>query len=176
MLIQPAAITAAANPRRPATIALRGYDTILEQRRPGCPAARAVAGDPGDYGFGMLYERILVGTDGSETAGRAVARAVGLAKATGASLTILHVGAGAKGEKVLDTAVRAHRDSGVTIDGLLREGDPAEVLADVAEHDGYDLLVVGNKGMTGAARFFLGSVPNKVSHHARLSLMIVHTS
>jgi nucleotide-binding universal stress UspA family protein len=124
----------------------------------------------------MLYERILVGTDGSATAARAVARAVELARATGASLTVLHVGSGGKGEQVLQRVAEEHKDSGVKIATLLRAGDPSEVLAEVAEQEGFDLLVVGNKGMTGAARFFLGSVPNKVSHHARLSLMIVHTS
>ncbi len=58
---------------------------------------------------------------------------------------------------------------------LVRTGDPATVLLDEAER-GYDLLVVGNKGMTGAARFLLGSVPNKVSHHAPCALLIVRTS
>ncbi|HZQ83258.1 MAG TPA: universal stress protein, partial [Acidimicrobiales bacterium] len=55
-------------------------------------------------------------------------------------------------------------------------GDPASVLVDETERGGYDLLVVGNKGMTGASRFFLGSVPNKVSHHAPTALLIVRTT
>ena len=57
---------------------------------------------------------------------------------------------------------------------MLFRSDPASVLADLAS--GYDLLVVGNKGMTGASRFLLGSVPNKVSHHSPCSLLIVHTT
>jgi nucleotide-binding universal stress UspA family protein len=46
----------------------------------------------------------------------------------------------------------------------------------VAEETGADLIVVGNKGMTGAERFLLGSVPNKVSHHAPCSVLIVRTT
>jgi nucleotide-binding universal stress UspA family protein len=46
----------------------------------------------------------------------------------------------------------------------------------VAEERGSDLIVVGNKGMTGAKRFLLGSVPNKVSHHAPCSVLIIRTT
>ena len=122
-----------------------------------------------------MYERILVGTDGSKTAARAVARAVEVAKATGAELTITTVGSGARAEKVIEEATAAHRDSGVSISTKVLPGDPADALVAEAEN-GYDLLVVGNKGMTGASRFFLGSVPNKVSHHAPTGLLIVHTT
>ena len=52
-----------------------------------------------------------------------------------------------------------------------RQGDPADAILDVAEEQGADLIVVGNKGMTGAKRFLLGSVPNKVSHHAPCSVL-----
>src|SRR5438270_296696 len=52
----------------------------------------------------------------------------------------------------------------------------ATALVEVADEGDYDLLVVGNKGMTGASRFFLGSVPNKVSHHVNRSLLIVRTT
>ena len=55
-------------------------------------------------------------------------------------------------------------------------GDPADALMRVATDTGADLLVVGNRGMAGARRFVLGSVPNKVSHHCPASLLIVDTS
>ena len=54
-------------------------------------------------------------------------------------------------------------------------GDAADAILDVAEEQRADLIVVGNKGMTGAKRFLLGSVPNKVSHHAPCSVLIVRT-
>ena len=57
-----------------------------------------------------------------------------------------------------------------------REGDPADAILDVAEELGSELIVVGNKGMTGAKRFLLGSVPNKVSHHAPCAVMIIRTT
>jgi nucleotide-binding universal stress UspA family protein len=126
-----------------------------------------------------MYERILVGTDGSDTAGKAVQRAVDLAKATGATLTIVTAGAdagGTSGKQLLDDVAAAHRASGVAIDTKVLAGDPASALVEEAEANGYDLLVVGNRGMAGASRFLLGSVPNKVSHHAPCALLIVHTT
>jgi nucleotide-binding universal stress UspA family protein len=66
--------------------------------------------------------------------------------------------------------------SGVSVRTKTAEGDAATLLIQEAEEGGYDLLVVGNKGMTGATRFFLGSVPNKVSHHVPCALLIVRTT
>ena len=57
-----------------------------------------------------------------------------------------------------------------------RQGDPADAILDVAEERDADLIIVGNKGMTGAKRFLLGSVPNKVSHHAPCSVLIIRTT
>jgi nucleotide-binding universal stress UspA family protein len=64
---------------------------------------------------------------------------------------------------------------GVEAECHARKGDPADALLQVAEENGADLIVVGNRGMTGAKRFLLGSVPNKVSHHASCSVLIVRT-
>ena len=66
--------------------------------------------------------------------------------------------------------------AGVTVERHARQGDPADAILDVAEEIGADLIVVGNKGMTGAKRFLLGSVPNKVSHHAPCSVLIIRTT
>ncbi len=123
-----------------------------------------------------MYERILVGTDGSETASKAVTRAAELAKAMGATLTIASAGDAAYAQDVLDAAAARVRDGGASVDTKVLSGDPATALVAEAEANGYDLLVVGNKGMTGATRFFLGSVPNKVSHHAPCALLIVRTA
>ena len=65
---------------------------------------------------------------------------------------------------------------GIKVNTHPREGDPADAILDVAEETGADLIVVGNKGMTGAKRFLLGSVPNKVSHHASCGVYIVRTT
>jgi nucleotide-binding universal stress UspA family protein len=125
-----------------------------------------------------MFSRIAVGTDGSDTAARAVARAVDLASSLGAELLVVNAHA-PKGEQraqqILDQVSKQY--SGQTaIRGIAREGHPADVLADVAQEEGVDLIVVGNKGMTGASRFLLGSVPNRVSHSAPANVLIVRTT
>ena len=107
-----------------------------------------------------MYRKILVGTDGSKTASKAVERAVSVASATGAALTILSAGSPSRGGPIVEAEAARHADSGVAIDTLVVDGDPATVLSEQAVAGGYDLVVVGNKGMTGARRFFtIGSVP-----------------
>jgi nucleotide-binding universal stress UspA family protein len=143
---------------------------------------------------------IVVGTDGSETAKEAVRQATDLAKAVGASLHLVSayepIGEGRLREERqqvpddlqwmvnpredVDSTLREAGESigaeGVTVEIYAREGDPADAILDVAEEQKADLIVVGNKGMTGAKRFLLGSVPNKVSHHAPCSVMIIRTT
>jgi nucleotide-binding universal stress UspA family protein len=65
---------------------------------------------------------------------------------------------------------------GVTVEVLSRGGeDVADTLIKTAEEVGADLMVVGNRGMSGVSRFVLGSVPNKISHHCPCNLLIVNT-
>jgi nucleotide-binding universal stress UspA family protein len=123
-----------------------------------------------------MYRKILVGTDGSATAARAVERAVDVARIHDAALTILTAGHGEKAQQVVAAAAAAHDGSGVAIDTRVVDQDPATALVSVAEEGGYDLLVTGNKGMTGARRFLLGSVPNKVGHHIPCSFLVVRTT
>lgn len=127
--------------------------------------------------LGTVYQRILVGTDGSDTAAKAVARAVEVASSTGARLTIMTAAEPDKGRAVVDDAEATHRDSGVDIDTAVVDGHPVAALIDTANDGAYDLVVVGNKGMTGVSRFFrLGNVPNRLSHHLPSSLLIVRTT
>jgi nucleotide-binding universal stress UspA family protein len=123
-----------------------------------------------------MYKRILVGTDGSTTAAKAVDRAVELAKVSGASLTILTAGTGERAKEIVDKEAARHADAGVNIETRVDDRDASTALVEVGDDGDYDLLVLGNKGMTGASRFFLGSVPNKVSHHVQRSLLIVRTT
>jgi nucleotide-binding universal stress UspA family protein len=74
---------------------------------------------------------------------------------------------------VLKRAEHYVRDQGVELDTHAREGDPAEVIIEIANEQQADLIVVGSRGLTGIKRFLLGSVSNKVSHHAPCSVMIV---
>jgi nucleotide-binding universal stress UspA family protein len=147
-----------------------------------------------------VFSRIVVGTDGSETAAEAVRQAVDLAKIAGASLSIVSAyepvpkrrlegeQAGAPADVqheigpredvnlVLDAAAAAAKAEGLDVQTHPVEGGPSDALLSVAEETNADLIVVGNKGMTGAKRFLLGSVPNNVSHHAPCSVMIVRTT
>jgi nucleotide-binding universal stress UspA family protein len=124
-----------------------------------------------------MYQRILVGSDGSATAAKAVDRAVEVAKATGARLTILTAGRGSAGREVAERERDRHSGSGVEIEAVESDLDPASALIETVEQGGYDLLVTGNKGMTGMRRLSpMGSVPDKVSHHLPCSLLIVQTT
>ncbi len=79
-------------------------------------------------------------------------------------------------DNTLEEAADNARGAGVDVMVFARQGDPADAILDVAEETGSDLIVVGNKGMTGAKRFLLGSVPNKISHHAPCSVLIIRTT
>jgi nucleotide-binding universal stress UspA family protein len=134
-----------------------------------------------------MFGSIVVGTDGSDAAKEAVRQAVELAKAVGAELLFVsayHAPAEAQWmvsaredvSKLLAEAEQAAADAGVAAQTFPRQGDPADAILDVAEEEKAGLIIVGNKGMTGAKRFLLGSVPNKVSHHAPCSVMIIRTT
>jgi nucleotide-binding universal stress UspA family protein len=147
-----------------------------------------------------LFASLVVGTDGSETANEAVKQATELAQRLSAAVHVVSayepVPEGRLREErqqipedlqwmvnpredvdaTLEEAAKGMRAAGVQVEIHAREGDPADAILDVAEEQGADLIVVGNKGMTGAKRFLLGSVPNKVSHHAPCSVMIIRTT
>ena len=147
-----------------------------------------------------MFSRIVVGTDGSETAREAVREAAELAKSTGASLYIVSAYDPVPASRLRAERLEAPADiehtvnptedvdatlaeaagevesAGVQVRTFARQGEPADAILDVAEEENADLIVVGNKGMTGAKRFLLGSVPNKVSHHAPSSVLIVRTT
>ncbi|HEX2051336.1 MAG TPA: universal stress protein [Actinomycetota bacterium] len=115
------------------------------------------------------YRRIVAGTDLSPTAAVATDRAAALARALGAELVLVHAGTDPDG----DLAAAAERYGARAV---VEPGNPADVLVDACEELDADLLAVGSVGMRGARRFLLGSVPNKVSHHAPCSVMIIRTT
>jgi nucleotide-binding universal stress UspA family protein len=122
-----------------------------------------------------MIQKVLVGTDGSTTAQQAVERAVGVAASAGASLTILSVGR--DGERVAKEAASLFEGTGIEIEAKGASGEPASVLVDEAERGGFDLLITGNKGLTGLRRLApVGKVPAKVAHHLPCSLLVVKTT
>jgi nucleotide-binding universal stress UspA family protein len=79
-------------------------------------------------------------------------------------------------EATLSDAASIAQAEGVAVNTYARQADPSDAILDVAEEQKADLIVVGNKGMAGAKRFLLGSVPDKISHHAPCSVMIIRTT
>lgn len=123
------------------------------------------------------YKRIVVGTDGSPSATTAVDLAARLSAVEQAELVIVHVQQDDRSEPDLLSKARLRAEKqGANVKTRVEQGDPADRLIAIAEREGADLLVVGNKGMTGVSRFRLGSVPNQVSHHAPCDLLILRTS
>jgi nucleotide-binding universal stress UspA family protein len=148
-----------------------------------------------------MFGAIVVGTDGSDTATTAVRYAIDLAHQVSARLQIVSAYEPVSDQRLRTEHVEVPKDlqwmvnpredvllllqqaaeeaqaAGVTqVETFPRQGDAADAILDVAEEQRSDLIVVGNKGMTGAKRFLLGSVPNKVSHHAPCSVLIVRTT
>jgi nucleotide-binding universal stress UspA family protein len=149
-----------------------------------------------------MFDVIVVGTDGSETAAVAVAKALEIAQAAGATMHVVHAhrlvsvgqlassatygapnfdidnvnkGIEAQSQSVVERVAEKAGKAGVTCETYVRDDDAAHALFAVAEQVGADLLVVGNRGMSGMRRM-LGSVPNKVSHHCPCNLLIVDTT
>ncbi len=148
----------------------------------------------------MPFTRIIVGTDGSSTATDAVRQAIDVARQHQAILIVVsahepapdsrlprerrdipsdlaHISGGRdEANTALSDAATLATGAGVEVETVARQGDPADALLDLAEERDADLIVVGSKGMRGSKRFLLGSVPNKVSHHAQCSILIVRTT
>lgn len=120
------------------------------------------------------YSRVLAATDGSPTAAEAARKAFELALMLGADVTLVYVGDPIVGAIKLEDAARTAPE-GVDVQTRVVQGDPAEQICAVAEAERVDLLVVGNKGMSGARRFLLGSVPNRVAHYAPADVLIAKT-
>lgn len=122
---------------------------------------------------GYRWDRAALATDGSETAARAVQRGVAFARAVGATPVLLTVaGDETRGERIL---ARVAEQLG--LDDLEREVVVGRTIVDalVAAARSYDLLVMGNKGMSGPSRL-LGSVANHVTHALPTDILLVNTT
>lgn len=122
--------------------------------------------------------RILVGTDRSETATRAVRWAAQMAERYEAELVVCQsVGEGMnKAETQRELAEYTEQIVGPEARPLAAQGnDPARVMVDVAKAEDIDVIVVGSVGMAGRKEFLLENVPNRVSHNATCTVVIVQT-
>jgi nucleotide-binding universal stress UspA family protein len=149
----------------------------------------------------MGYTSIVVGTDGSDTAERAVRQAARLAADEGARLVVVSayqasgaLTSGVEAERV-PTDIRhtltdraqaeelAERGRAiarecdvakVAVQALV--GEPARVLLEAAKDFDADLIVVGSRGLASHAHFILGSVAASVAHHAPCDVLVAHTT
>lgn len=142
-----------------------------------------------------MFFKILAATDGSPDAKKALDYATSLAKTYGSSLTVMYVvhrrvylaaeEAGfsptaalvhdmeEQGERILDETKKTAQSKGVKADTVLVHGIPAEEILKKAQAGKYDIIVVGSRGRTAAKAFLLGSVSDKISHHAKCPVLIV---
>jgi nucleotide-binding universal stress UspA family protein len=145
-----------------------------------------------------MFSTIVVGTDGSDTAAGAVALAINLAQRSGATLHVVsaykdpattiaaaHTGpVGVADTSLTASSMKSSSEELVTavangagavpVETHAVAGAPADVLINVAESVGADLIVVGSKGMKGARRL-IGSVPNSVAHRSHCHVIIAKT-
>ena len=141
-----------------------------------------------------MLSTVAVGTDGSETATKAVSEAAEIARRFGAKLVLLSAfedskrapaqkdsevelqwatNSSARMREILERNEEKLRGEGLECESLAEGGDPAEVLVRLAADCNADLLVIGNKGMK---RRVLGSVPNTITHKADCSVLVVKTT
>jgi predicted unusual protein kinase regulating ubiquinone biosynthesis (AarF/ABC1/UbiB family)/nucleotide-binding universal stress UspA family protein len=119
--------------------------------------------------------RVVVATDRSETAQRAVAWAADLAQRFGGELVLLNVRPG--DENGAEDLLRADAEAFANARAVFRvDPDVPRGIVQAAEEEDADVLVVGNVGMGGRREFLLGNVPNRISHMARCTVVIVNTS
>lgn len=141
----------------------------------------------------MTYKKILIPTDGSETAQHAIEHGIKLAKALDSRVIGLYivdisafVGLHAEGiwqnmkellkeegNKTLSAFENSAKKAKVKYEAILREGVPSEDIVKVAEERGVDLIVMGTHGRSGLDRFLLGSVTEKVVRSASCPVMVV---
>jgi nucleotide-binding universal stress UspA family protein len=146
------------------------------------------------------YARVAVGTDGSDSAERAVGRAAEVAAASGATLLIVcayrpegrdtvHeaseaigddafnvVGSSPAREKLAKAADDVRRAGVSSVETIAVEGDPVDTLVDVVASREADVVVIGNRGLNSLTGRLLGSVPSGVSRRAPVDVLIVHTT
>ena len=134
-------------------------------------------------GGGPSVSKVMVATDRSESADRAVRWAANVAAAYRAELLLLQVLPAADGAEVaLSLADEELRRFAGEIAGprgrarVVVADDPARAILDAVETERVDVVVVGNLGMGGRKQFLLGNVPNRISHNARCTVVIVNTT
>ena len=140
------------------------------------------------------FKKILIATDGSENAAKAVSHGVNVARTTGAEVHILYVIStehavttrtvmgwtdsfekylGEIGKEALANATSVGEKAGVKVEPIFRKGRPAEEILGYAKENNIDLIIMGTQGLAGIKKFLIGSVAQKVLRHSKVPVMIV---
>lgn len=144
-----------------------------------------------------MFKKILVPLDGSEGSWRALEHAIALGTKFESQLVVvtviqpysnaslLSVPLDSKtvtdsnielskiGDKVLQMAAERLISYKNGVDYCVEIGHPSERIIALAKKDGVDTIVIGSRGLSGIAEFFLGSVSSKVSQYATVPVLIV---
>lgn len=143
-----------------------------------------------------MFEKILVAVDGSDLSMDAVRKAAALAEKFGGAVTVLNVvvtpaqssmvdptlvvipnqliaALEEEGQRVLERA-QQEIPAGVTVSLQQKIGHPAQTIIEVAKSGGFDLIILGSRGLGEIKGYLLGSISDRVSHHAPCAVMIVH--
>lgn len=144
-----------------------------------------------------MFNKIVIPLDGSEYADKALNVAIELAGKYSASIVIVHVVPAAStlitgpevssapillnlsdeldesGRRILEEGAKRTQAAGIPVTTVMEHGNISESIIHIAEDEKADLIVIGERGLGAVARFFLGSVANKVSHHAKCPVLIV---
>jgi nucleotide-binding universal stress UspA family protein len=140
-----------------------------------------------------MLSKILVPVDGSQNSLRALDHAIYLAKKIGADITAMNVIENpptvyvesqkllndllakfrAESAKILDNCKQIAEKSDVQIGTIIAEGDAASSIVGYAHNEGFDTIIIGMRGLGRFKEMVLGSISNKVLHHAKCTVMIV---
>jgi len=144
-----------------------------------------------------IFRKIMLATDGSESARKAVDSAIEIAKSSNAKLYAVHVIAlgdyyssmplsidaewikameehlRIQGKEATDYVENAGRAANVEVEPVILEGNPANEIVDFAEKNDIDLIVMGTQGKTGIQRFLIGSVAENVVRHSIKTVLVV---
>ena len=137
-----------------------------------------------------MFSKILVAIDGSQSAKRAFEQSIFLAAKCDSKLDVVHVvpcefGGDSvntfelveelknKGKKILEQCKKIAVKKKISIKTFSDLGDPAKIIIEIAKNNDYDLIVMGSRGRSAFKELLLGSVTQKVAHHANCPVMVV---
>ncbi len=138
----------------------------------------------------MVFSRILVAIDGSESAKKAFTKSIFLAQKCNSKLDLVHVvscelgGDSAttfelieqlqtKAKLILEEYREEAIKKNIPIEVMLKQGDPAQIIIEIANTENYDLIITGSRGMSAFKELLVGSVTLKVIHHVNCPVMVV---